>query len=102
MRFNLFAVLSGLAALAIVNALPAENLQRGTPEPDRNVCCQYVSLTFHAQQVTRAHCHERTTEFALATVTASENAARFQRRPCSQSRARGEKNGLLDNNINFF
>ena len=28
MRFSLFTVLSGLAALAVVSALPAENLQR--------------------------------------------------------------------------
>ncbi|KAF8121114.1 hypothetical protein EV363DRAFT_1437985 [Boletus edulis] len=28
MRFSLFAVLSGLAALAVVNVLPAGNLQR--------------------------------------------------------------------------
>ncbi|KAF8555494.1 hypothetical protein OG21DRAFT_1507646 [Imleria badia] len=28
MRFTFFAVLSGLAALAIVNALPVENLER--------------------------------------------------------------------------
>ena len=34
MRFSLFAVLSGLAALAVVNALPAENVQRDTPSKD--------------------------------------------------------------------
>ena len=28
MRFSFFAVFSGLAALAVVSALPAENLQR--------------------------------------------------------------------------
>jgi hypothetical protein len=35
MRFFLFAVLSGLAALAVVNALPAEN---GRLFAD---CCEY-------------------------------------------------------------
>ena len=34
MRFSFFAVLSGLATLAVVNALPAENLQRGAPSKD--------------------------------------------------------------------
>lgn len=48
MRFSLIAVLSGLAALSIVSALPAENLQRGVPsvdvsEPVQDGCCKAVS-----------------------------------------------------------
>ena len=31
MRFSFFAVLSGLAALTVVNALPADNLQARNP-----------------------------------------------------------------------
>ena len=34
MRFSLFAVLSGLAALAAVSALPADTLQRDAPPED--------------------------------------------------------------------
>ena len=36
MRFSLFAILSSLAALTVVSALPAENLQRDVP-PEVNV-----------------------------------------------------------------
>ena len=36
MRFSLFAVLSGLAALAVVSAMPAANLQRDVPSEDVN------------------------------------------------------------------
>jgi hypothetical protein len=43
MRFSLFAILSGLAALAVVSALPVENLQRDVPFEDVSVpegpCC---------------------------------------------------------------
>ena len=34
MRFSFFAALSALAALAIVNGLPAENLQRDVPSEE--------------------------------------------------------------------
>ena len=34
MRFSLFAVLSGLAALTVANPLPAENVQRDAPSED--------------------------------------------------------------------
>ena len=37
MRFSLFAVLSGLAALTVANALPAENVQRDAPSEDVSV-----------------------------------------------------------------
>ncbi|KAF8555496.1 hypothetical protein OG21DRAFT_1507652 [Imleria badia] len=40
MRCSLFAVLSGLGALAVVNALPAENLQRSVPSEDI-ICPEY-------------------------------------------------------------
>ena len=43
MRFSPFAVLSCLAALAVVDALPAVNLD---PKPRDLVCCLHVSLTF--------------------------------------------------------
>ncbi|KAF8438207.1 hypothetical protein L210DRAFT_3647187 [Boletus edulis BED1] len=36
MRFSLFAVLSGLAALAVVSALPSGNLQPEVPSGDVN------------------------------------------------------------------
>ena len=49
MRSPLFAVFSVLAALAVVNALPVENLQRSPPEPRRTVCCYTVSQTFSKQ-----------------------------------------------------
>ncbi|KAF8556038.1 hypothetical protein OG21DRAFT_1506989 [Imleria badia] len=47
MRFYFFAVFSGLAALAVVNALPAENLQADVPVatgipvtgPKHDPCC---------------------------------------------------------------
>ncbi|KAF8555493.1 hypothetical protein OG21DRAFT_1521738 [Imleria badia] len=38
MRFSCFAVLSGLAALVVVNALPADNLQRRVPSEDMIIC----------------------------------------------------------------
>jgi hypothetical protein len=47
MRFSLFAVLSGLAALAVVDALPDENARLFA------ACCEVasdVSLTFHANK----------------------------------------------------
>ena len=50
MRFSPFAVLPCLAALAVVNALPAENLERGfAPTPDE-YCCVFVSLTFRVNK----------------------------------------------------
>ena len=47
MRFSLFAVLSGLAALAVVNALPAEKLQRDIPSENPT---PVVSLAFNANK----------------------------------------------------
>ena len=54
MHFSLFAILSGLAALAVVGALPAENLQRGAPSANGggggSSCTIDVSPTFHANE----------------------------------------------------
>jgi hypothetical protein len=47
MRFSLFAVLSCLAALATVNALPVENVEITCP---RLVCCIHVSPTFRVNK----------------------------------------------------
>ena len=56
MRFSFFAVLSGLAALAVVSALPAENLQRDVPSEDIN--CSGES-DCSGQQPTYLDCHDR-------------------------------------------
>ena len=56
MRFSFFAVLSGLAALAVVSALPAENLQRDVPSKDIN--CSGESDR-SGQQPTHLDCHDR-------------------------------------------
>ena len=56
MRFSFFAVLSGLAALTVVNALPAENLQRDGPFEDTN--CSGESDR-SGQQPTHLDCHDR-------------------------------------------
>ena len=56
MRFSLFTVLSGLAALAVVSALPAENLQRDVPFEDTN--CSGES-DCSGQQPTHLDCHDR-------------------------------------------
>ena len=49
MRFSFFTVLFGLAALAVVNALPAENPgvdapAEVKPTEDFSICCKIVSL----------------------------------------------------------
>ncbi|KAF8555489.1 hypothetical protein OG21DRAFT_1483841 [Imleria badia] len=44
MRFSFFAFLSGLAALAVGNALPAENLERGAPSDDMCECIRLCPL----------------------------------------------------------
>ena len=56
MRFSFFAVLSGLVTLVVVNALPAENLQRDVPSEEFN--CSGKS-DFSGQQPTHLHCHDR-------------------------------------------
>ena len=56
MRFSLFAVLSGLAALAVVNALPVESLPRNVPSEDTN--CSGES-DCSGQQPTHLDCHDR-------------------------------------------
>ncbi|KAF8555503.1 hypothetical protein OG21DRAFT_1507666 [Imleria badia] len=50
MRFSFFALLSGLAALAVVNALPAENLEHGI-SPD--VPCNKAKICRNGKVV---HC----------------------------------------------
>ena len=57
MRFSFFAVLSGLAALAVVSALPAENLQRDVPSEDN--CSGESDRSGHWQQATHLDCHDR-------------------------------------------
>ena len=56
MRFSFFAVFSCLAALAVVSALPAENLQRDVPFEDTN--CSGES-DCSGQQITHLDCHGR-------------------------------------------
>jgi hypothetical protein len=60
MRFSLFAVLSGLAALAVVSALPTENVEierSGLP-----TCCGYVDVSLISRLTTRTHqCDRRAT-----------------------------------------
>ena len=55
MRFSFFAVLSGLAALAVVSALPAENLQRDVSSEDK--CTGESDRS--GQQATHLDCRDR-------------------------------------------
>ena len=58
MRFSFFAVLSGLAALAVVNALPVDNSRSialseettNDSQPPIPQACAPVSLTFYANK----------------------------------------------------
>jgi len=52
MRFSFFAVLSGLVALAAVDALPAENLQQSEEiaGSTRPFCCKVISLIIYVDK----------------------------------------------------
>ena len=74
MRFSFFAVLPGLAALAVVNALPTGNLQTNVlsedvAEPVKDAfspCCtpNTVSLIFLCQRIMDVHYRSRLLLFA--------------------------------------
>ncbi|KAF8555502.1 hypothetical protein OG21DRAFT_1507663, partial [Imleria badia] len=60
MRFSFYSVLSGLAALAVVNALPSENLQRRDtlyvcPPVGRFGACIIGKSYFPCQQASPVH-----------------------------------------------
>ena len=62
MRFSFFAVLSGLAALAVVKAFPAENLQPDVLSEEVSESNEELCLTCKSpscQHVTDVHHHGR-------------------------------------------
>ena len=82
MRFSFFAVLSGLAALAVVKAFPAENLQPDVLSEEVSESNEELCLTCKSPVMSaRNGCSPSWQAYTRRGVAATVSVTRLQRRP---------------------